>query len=142
MQAGLVGIMVKKLGERACMVYGMLCGCVGFFIFGFASTGLMFMFGIPLIALWGIAGPAIQSQMSRRVQANEQGQLQGAVASIRGITGVIGPFVMNGTFALTAGKSALIELPGMVYYLAAMLVAFTLLVAWAGTQARSVLATE
>ena len=141
-QAGLVGIMVKKLGERACMVYGLLCGCVGFVVFGGASTGAIFMMGIPLIALWGIAGPAIQSLMSRRVQANEQGQLQGAIASVRGITGVIGPFVMNGTFALTAGKGAITEMPGMVYYLAAMLVTFTLLIAWQGTQVRPVLATE
>ena len=100
------------------------------------------MAGIPFIALWGLAGPAIQSLMSSRVQANEQGQLQGALASIRGITGVIGPFVMNGTFVLTAGKDALIEAPGMVYYLAAMLVTFTLLVAWRGTQVRAVLVTE
>jgi DHA1 family tetracycline resistance protein-like MFS transporter len=141
-QAGLVGLMVKKLGERACMVYGLLCGCAGFVIFGSATTGLMFMVGIPLIALWGIAGPATQSLMSRRVQANEQGQLQGAIASIRGITGVIGPFIMNGAFVLTAGRSALVELPGMVYYLAAMLVSFTLLVAWQGSQAQPAPATK
>jgi DHA1 family tetracycline resistance protein-like MFS transporter len=80
--------------------------------------------------------------MSRQVQANEQGQLQGAIASIRGITGVIGPFVMNGTFALTAGNGAFTEMPGMVYFLAAMLVAFTLLIAWQRTQVRPELATE
>ena len=40
--------------------------------------------------LWGFAGPSAQSLMSRRVTPHEQGQLQGAQSSLRGIGGLIG----------------------------------------------------
>jgi len=137
-QGGLVGPMVKRLGERQCMLLGLLFGFLGFGMLGWASLGWIFMLGIPFIALWGLAGPAMQSLMSQRVQVSEQGQLQGALGSIRGITGMIGPIIMTGTFALTAGSKSVVEAPGTVYYLAAVLVVATLAVTWTATQSRVV----
>jgi MFS transporter, DHA1 family, tetracycline resistance protein len=135
-QGGLVGPMVKRLGEQTCMYLGLVFGFTGFAILGAASSGSLFMAGIPFIALWGLAGPAMQSLMSRRVSATEQGQLQGAIGSIRGITGMLGPLIMTGTFAYTAGSRALFEAPGMVYFLAAAFVIATLLLVWRATQSR------
>ncbi len=140
-QGGLVGPLVKRYGERSCMMWGLLFGCFGFVLFGSASAGTVFMAGIPLIALWGMAGPAMQSLMSRRVLPTEQGQLQGAVASLRGMTGMIGPVIMNGTFALTAGPKAFAEAPGAVYFLAALLLAFTFSIAIRATRQEFLLAT-
>ena len=136
-QGGLVGPLVKRIGEKSCMYLGLMCGGLGFAVLGSANVGSIFMAGIPFIAFWGIANPAMQSLMSRRVQANEQGQLQGAVGSIRGITGMLGPVIMTGTFTQTAGPRALFEAPGMVYYLASILVVGTLLVVWRVTQTRA-----
>jgi MFS transporter, DHA1 family, tetracycline resistance protein len=133
-QGGLVGPLVKRMGERVCMLFGLFCGGIGFTILGLASVGSVFMSGIPFLALWGLAGPPMQSMMSRRVKANEQGQLQGAIGSIRGITGMMGPIVMTGTFTQTAGPRALLEAPGTVYYLAAVLVIATIFVTWRATQ--------
>jgi DHA1 family tetracycline resistance protein-like MFS transporter len=133
---------VKRFGERACMMFGLVCGCVGFAIFGAADVGWIFMAGIPFVALWGLGGPAMQSLMSRRVQSTEQGQLQGAIGSIRGITGVIGPVVMNGTFRLTAGSRALTEAPGAVYFLAAILLTLTISIVWRATQSGADLVAE
>jgi DHA1 family tetracycline resistance protein-like MFS transporter len=141
-QGGLVGAMVKRYGETNCMYLGLIFGFAGFAILGAAHSGIIFMMGIPFIALWGLAGPAMQAQMSCRVQANEQGQLQGAIGSIRGVTGMIGPIIMTGTFAQTAGSRAIIEAPGMVYYLAAMLVIATLVLVWRAVQVRATLITE
>jgi DHA1 family tetracycline resistance protein-like MFS transporter len=100
------------------------------------------MAGIPFIAMWGLAGPSMQSLMSRRVSAAEQGQLQGAIGSMRGITGMMGPIIVTGTFSLTAGSRAFIEAPGTVYYLAAAFVIATFLLVWRATQARAALVTE
>jgi MFS transporter, DHA1 family, tetracycline resistance protein len=124
------------------MFLGLLFGCTGFVIMGAANFAWVFMAGIPFVALWGLAGPSMQSLMSRRVAPTEQGQLQGALGSIRGITGMIGPVIVTGTFAQTAGPRALIEAPGTVYYLAAALVIATMFVAWRATQPRAALATE
>ncbi len=141
-QGGLVGPMVKRYGERTAMMLGLVFGFVGFIVLGGASVGAIFMAGIPFVALWGLAGPAMQSLMSRRVQANEQGQLQGALGSIRGITGMIGPILMTGVFTQTAGPRAITELPGAVYFVAALLVVFTLSIAWRATQPSAVLAVN
>ena len=51
------------------------------------ASSLMLNAGIPWQALWGIANPASMALMSRRVGPDEQGQLQGANASIAGIAG-------------------------------------------------------
>jgi DHA1 family tetracycline resistance protein-like MFS transporter len=129
-QGGLVGRMVKRFGERSCMALGLLFGCIGFAVLGGADNSAMFVFGIPLIAMWGLAGPAMQSLMSRRVHATEQGRLQGALGSIRGITGMLGPVLMGGLFTQTAGPRAPVEAPGAVYFLASILVVCTFAVAW------------
>ena len=136
-QGGLVGPTVKRFGERKSMTFGLLFGFVGFALLGIADTGTMFVVGIPFIALWGLAGPAMQSLMSQRVQPTEQGQLQGAIASIRGIVGVIGPLLMAGVFTRTAGKEAWVEAPGTVYLFASFLVVATLTIAWSATQTRA-----
>jgi DHA1 family tetracycline resistance protein-like MFS transporter len=82
---------------------GLACGAVGFVIYAFASTTSLFMLGIPMSALWGLAGPSAQGLMTRRVQPHEQGQLQGAISSLRGISGLIGPLIFTQTFALFVG---------------------------------------
>ncbi|PYU27259.1 MAG: hypothetical protein DMG32_07930 [Acidobacteria bacterium] len=66
--------------------------------------------------------------MTQRVSPSEQGELQGALGSLRGIAMVIGPGMFSGTFALfiAPGKS----LPGAPWYLAAFLLVASLVVAW------------
>jgi len=141
-QGGLVGLFVKRFGERSTMTLGLLAGAVGFAVFGGANIGELFLMGIPFIALMGLAGPSIQSLMSRRVQATEQGQLQGALGSIRGIVGVIGPLLIAPVFKLTAGTNAIVEMPGAVYFFAALLLVVTLGVTRRATQAQEVLAAD
>src|SRR5262249_13252250 len=106
----------------------------GFAIFGSATVGGVFMLGIPFIALWGLANPTMQSLMSRRVDKNEQGRLQGALGSIRGIVGVFGPLLIAQVFRVTAGSKSVIKLPGMVYYLSAVLLTFTFILVWSITR--------
>jgi len=136
-QGVLVGPMVKRIGERACMTLGLICGGIGFVMLGSASVGWLFMAGIPFIALWGLASPAIQSLMSRHAHADEQGRLQGAVGSIRGVTGMLGPIIMTGTFTQTAGARAFVEAPGAVYFLSASLLIATWWVAVRAMQVRT-----
>ena len=61
---------------------GLLCGALGMAIYGLAPTGRWFWLGVPVMALWGLSGPAIMGLMSRLVSPSEQGQLQGANSSL------------------------------------------------------------
>ena len=83
-QGGLIKPITAWLGERRTLLFGLLCGAVGFAIYGLAPTGSLYWSGIPVMAFWGLAGPAAQGLMTRRVGPMEQGQLQGAIASLGG----------------------------------------------------------
>jgi DHA1 family tetracycline resistance protein-like MFS transporter len=73
--------------------------------------------------------------MTRRVPASEQGQLQGALSSLGGIAGLIGPGLFTLTFAWFLGARGGIALPGAPLLLAALLMLVSLAVAWRATRA-------
>ena len=133
----LVGPFVKRFGERRSVLFGLLCGTLGFAGFALAASGWMLYAVIPFIALWGIAAPAIQSLMSRRVDPSSQGKLQGAINSLRAITGMAGPVLFTQVFALAISPQARIHLPGAPYYLAAVLLLSSLLLAVYVTRSRA-----
>lgn len=56
-QGGAVGPIVKQFGERNALAIGLGFGALGFLIFGLAPTGPLSWLGIPVMALWGVAGP-------------------------------------------------------------------------------------
>jgi len=125
----LVGPFVKRFGERRSVLFGLLCGTLGFVGFSLAASGWMLYAAIPFIALWGVAAPAIQSLMSRRVDASSQGKLQGAINSLRAITGMAGPVLFTQVFAFAISPRARVHLPGAPYHLAAVLLLSGLLLA-------------
>ena len=89
--AGMVGASVRRFGERQTLLAGLLFGLSGFVLYGLAPSGLWFMAGVPLVALGGLSGPAMQGLMTREIGPSDQGKLQGALASIQGVAGLIGP---------------------------------------------------
>ncbi|HYM31728.1 MAG TPA: TCR/Tet family MFS transporter [Candidatus Cybelea sp.] len=120
------GLLIRHAAQRFPLrrvaMTGLLFGAVGFAIYASADNGALFMAGVPVVALWGLAGPAIQALMTERVGPDEQGQLQGANSSLRGISGLIGPTIFTQAFAQFIGASGL-HLPGAPFYLAAALLA-------------------
>ena len=125
----LVAPIVKRIGERRSLLCGLVFGTIGFAGFALANRGWIVLAVIPFIALWGIAAPALQSLMSRRVDPTAQGKLQGAINSIRAITGMAGPVLFTQIFALAISPRAPVHLPGASYYLAALLLLSSLLLA-------------
>jgi DHA1 family tetracycline resistance protein-like MFS transporter len=98
-QGGLVKSVTARFGERRTLLTGLLSGAVGFSVYGLAPDGWIYCLGIPIMAFWGLAFPSAQSLMTRHVSASEQGQLQGAIASLTGIAGLVGPGLFTQTFA-------------------------------------------
>jgi DHA1 family tetracycline resistance protein-like MFS transporter len=132
---GLVGPYVKKFGERFSLVSGLFYGCLGFVGFGLAWRGWGALAAIPFIALWGVAGPAMQSLMSQKVDATSQGKLQGAINSLRALTGMAGPLLFTQVFSAVIAGNAKLYLPGAPYFLAGTLLAGALIVAASVTRA-------
>src|SRR5205814_5644911 len=124
-----VGPFVERFGERRSLLSGLVFGSIGFAGFAVALRGWMILAVIPFIALWGIAAPAMQSLMSRHVDPSSQGKLQGAINSLRAITGMAGPVLFTQIFAIAISPHYEIHLPGAPYYLAALLLGASLLLA-------------
>ena len=133
-QGFLVKPTVRWLKERRAMALGLTFATVGFVIYGLASTGPIFWIGVPVMALWGIATPSLQTIMTRLVDATEQGRLQGALASLVGLASLIGPTVFTQTFAVFISTRADWGLPGAPFLLAALLIFTAMLLAWRATQ--------
>jgi len=112
---------VRRIGERRALLLGLLCGSTGFLIYGVAPTGGLLLVGVPIMSLWGLTGPTLQSLLTRKVAADEQGRLQGAQSSLRGIAALIGPGLYTGIFRWGIGTDLKVELPGVPYLLASVL---------------------
>jgi MFS transporter, DHA1 family, tetracycline resistance protein len=136
-QGGLIKPVVGRLGERRALAIGLVFGAAGFAIYALASTGPIFLVGIPVMALWGFAGPSAQALMTRHVSPSEQGQLQGAIASITAIAGLFGPGLFTQTFASFIGARANLHLPGAPFLLAAAILLAACAIAWFATRERS-----
>jgi DHA1 family tetracycline resistance protein-like MFS transporter len=94
-QLGLSGRVVRMFGEPRVAVGGLACGVVGLLVFGLAPTGFAFAAAIPIMTLWGVAAPAVQSMMTRLVSSSEQGRLQGANTSLGSLGSVISPLLFG-----------------------------------------------
>ena len=122
-QGGAIGPIVKRFGERRALFMGLAFGAAGFFIFGAAPSGWLFLIGIPVLSLWGVAGAATQALTTQLVTPEQQGQLQGATQSVVSIAQLLGPFLFTLTFAYFIGDSAPFKLPGAPFLLACCAVA-------------------
>ncbi|HWN65869.1 MAG TPA: TCR/Tet family MFS transporter [Candidatus Binatus sp.] len=126
---GLTGRIVAWLGERRTLYIGQFFGAVGMVIAGIARGSALYIASIPVISMWNISFPAAQGMMTHRVSEREQGELQGAIQSLRSIAFVIGPFLFSGTFAWFINPKHSFQLPGAPYYLAAALLFTAMLLA-------------
>ena len=140
-QGGLVRIAVKKLGEATAGILGMVVALATYPFYAFAPEPWMVYGLIALGALAGLTMPALEGVMSRTLPANSQGELQGAITAIMGLSMIIGPYVMTQTFAaftepgqpiylgpiLVSQAGAPIYLPGAPFILAAILTALALI---------------
>lgn len=117
-QGGLVRPFVKRFGERTALMVGYTFGAAGFLIYGLANTGTMFVLGTPVMAVWGLSSAASQGMMTKLVEPTEQGRLQGATSSVRGIADMIGPTLFTMVFAWAIGAGKGWHLPGAPFLLA------------------------
>lgn len=117
---------VARFGERATVVAALAFGAVGFAVYAFAPTGGVFMAAPPLIAVWAMANPAFQGLAARLASSSEQGRLQGALASLRGVSGMIGPLFFT---QILSASIAAESFPGAAYLVAALLLATSLVIA-------------
>lgn len=136
--AVLVKPIVERLGERATMMLGLMFGALGFALMGWAPNGWIFLASIAPLCLWGLASPPIQSIMTRQVSPSEQGRLQGALAGLTSIGGLIGPALFASAFTWASTPAHISQgLIGLPYMLASLLMLAAMAIAWRVAQERA-----
>jgi DHA1 family tetracycline resistance protein-like MFS transporter len=93
------GRLVKRIGERRAAFLGMAVGSAGFLTYGLLTKGWIVYAVMPFTCLQAIAYPSLNGLISKSVAANEQGAIQGGVASIYGLASIIGPLLMTQSLA-------------------------------------------
>lgn len=129
---------VAKFGERGSILMGLVGGAIGYAMFGLSRTGLLFWFAIPFLNLMSVTWPAAQSLMSHGIGPSEQGQLQGAINSLRGMAGLVGPGLFAYVFSKSWGVGAEIPYAGAPFYLAAGMLVVSFVMAEVSTRGRAV----
>ena len=122
-QGALVRPAVRVFGERRTLLLGLTGGTCGFLAYALAGTGAALMASVPIFGLMFFTGPPLQGLMSRRVEPNEFGLLQGANASVMGITGILGPFLFSQVFAFAIAPARATPLPGAPFFAGSLLMA-------------------
>jgi DHA1 family tetracycline resistance protein-like MFS transporter len=119
----LTRIAIPKLGEHRAAYIGLFAGAIGFAGYAFATQGWMMYPWMLVWCLMGLAMPAINGIISLHVPATEQGELQGALASVGGITSVVAPVLLTSVFAYFTGVHAPVYFPGAAFLAAGLLLA-------------------
>ncbi len=117
-QAGLTGMIVKRVGERKAMFIGLICGGIAFFGYAFAPTWPIFVAFLPIGAFWGIAGPNIQALMTSLVGGKEQGTLQGSNTSLSSAANIVAPLIFGSLLSFVTGPSVPAQFSGASFILA------------------------
>ena len=132
-QGVLIRFVIRSVGEQRTVILGMVINILALCAYAVASEGWQIFALTPLAALAILSGPALQGIMSRAAADNQQGELQGLLASINAVALIISPIMMTATFAYFAAKDAPVYFPGAPFLLSAVLIATALLI-FAGRQ--------
>lgn len=128
-QLALVGPVVSRIGERGALLLGCAAGCLGFFLYAVSYEGWMYLASAPVFAFANFVQPGLQGLMTRRVQPNEQGRLQGANQGLQGIASVLGPIIYGTIFAWSVHHDRTLHMPGLAILVASGLLALALILA-------------
>jgi DHA1 family tetracycline resistance protein-like MFS transporter len=120
-QGFFTGRIVGSLGEARAAPLGVLVGMSAFLSYAFMSESWMLYPTLLLGGLQGIAMPAINASMSRLMGPERQGELQGGISSMMGLSAILGPLALTETMARYSAPDAPVYFPGAAFLLAALL---------------------
>jgi DHA1 family tetracycline resistance protein-like MFS transporter len=120
-QIFLIGPAIKRFGEERTVLIGLVSGILVFAGYVFVREGWQVYALIALGSLTGLVFPSINAILSARVDASNQGALQGGMASLASVAAIISPVAMTQALAFGAERG----MPGGAFLLASILCAVT-----------------
>ncbi|MDX8346540.1 MFS transporter [Cognatiyoonia sp. IB215446] len=120
-QAGILPQLTKRLGDFATLKIAVASAVVAMVGFGLGNAVWVLIVFLPLAALSDMAPPLMTAYAANRVGEDQQGLVQGVIASLSSIAAVAAPLVLTRVFErFVSGDGP--YLPGAPYLLAAVLI--------------------
>lgn len=129
-QAGMLGWLIKRLGEVRLALLGLTSGAIVYLLYGLATQGWM-MYGLILGNMLAFAvGPALQAIVSKATDPREQGALMGALQSVTSLGIVIMPMLGATILGQVSHLAAADWRIGTTFFVCAVMQAAALMIAW------------
>jgi DHA1 family tetracycline resistance protein-like MFS transporter len=120
-RAFVTGRLVARIGERRTAIFGLSWGVLAGTAFALVPVGWM-VFPLALVAaLEAVTYPSLNAMMTRRAPPEQQGELQGAIASLTSLASMFGPTLMTRAFAGFSTRGHGLFFPGAPFALTAVL---------------------
>ncbi|MEY8841946.1 MFS transporter [Cribrihabitans sp. XS_ASV171] len=120
-QAGILPRMTRRLGDFRTLLIASGAAVIGMVGFGLAGTVLAVAILLPIAALSDMAPPVMTAFAANRAAEDQQGLVQGVIASLSSVAAVAAPLVMTGVFErFVSGGGP--YLPGAPFLLGAVLI--------------------
>ena len=139
-QGGLIRIALSRLGERGTILFGFVFNAAAFLVLALLTSGTLALIFTPVTALGAVVTPALQGRMSRIAPDDQQGELQGAITSVRAVAAIFSPLVMTAVFAAFTTPPGP-HLPGAAFLLSSALL-LACIVLWTAGPRRVIPASE
>lgn len=116
-QTFVLRLAISRLGESKTVLAGLSISALSFAFMASSTNGWVVLALTPVAALGTITGPALMQIMSTSAADNQQGELQGLLASIGSIATILSPLLMTRTFSYFISDNAPAYLPGAPFIL-------------------------
>src|SRR4029077_12947197 len=123
MQGVLIGSLTRRFGEERLMLGGLAFLLVGLVLLPFAGDVTRLLVALSALAVGnGALAPSLNSLISRRAGAGEQGEVMGVAQSVGSLSRVLGPIIAGSLFGALGRSSP--------YLWGALLVLCALFLGW------------
>ncbi len=120
-QAGILPQLTKRIGDYRALIVAILAAIIAMVGFGFTTAIWAVAILLPIAALSDMAPPLMTAFAANRVGDDQQGLVQGVIASLSSVAAVAAPLALTGVFEYFVSGDGL-YLPGAPYLVAAVLV--------------------
>ncbi|MBV1895389.1 MAG: TCR/Tet family MFS transporter [Rhodobacteraceae bacterium] len=127
-QGGLIRIILSRLGEWRTIIYGIAFDIAAFGALAVVTSGTIALVLTPMASLGAATVPAMTGIMSQLVGDDEQGALQGVMASTGALAMIVSPMLMTSVFAEFTHEGAPIYLPGAPFLVSMLLMTVALVI--------------
>lgn len=119
-QGLLVRRIIPRLGERRSAMTGSLLTACAYVCLAVAPFGWVVLVGIVLQAAGAFGNPALQAMVSASASADRQGETQGALSSLQGLTAIASPLVGAWLFSSFTRAGAPVTFAGAPFLASAL----------------------